>query len=244
LGLGPRRLGPTDPARVRAHDGTSSDELQGLEGARPRPAQDPDLRLAGPLKRDLSAGRSRGPALAEEHQMPRSEARRRPAKSSVLAPFSAPRNPEQRERERERCTGDAGASTYDPVRGAAIPHHVRLKRPHVHSIPHHSFRPGSLSKEPACADAWPREPRPQPDPMFCDRPGHPTLGNQTPHQRNPPRESCQVITATNRPRRQEKALESQTTHREGSPQTKADPQRSVAIAHHTTLHAPAGRRHR
>src|SRR5271168_1995131 len=36
FGAGPRRLGPTDPAREGTRDGASSDELQGLWGARPR----------------------------------------------------------------------------------------------------------------------------------------------------------------------------------------------------------------
>ncbi len=114
-----------------------------------------------------------------ERQMPRLQARREPARSSVLEPFSASEAQllRERERERERCVSDADASNNAPHPSAATPHHVCLKRTHAYPIPRHSIRPGSLSKEPVCAEC--RQQASDPNPILCS-PGNPTWETDAP----------------------------------------------------------------
>jgi hypothetical protein len=85
----------------------------------------------------IRAARTRSTQVAER-RMPRPKARPEPARSSVLAPFSALRSQLQRERERERCTGDAGASTYGALSGHADPHHICPQRTHANTTPIHN----------------------------------------------------------------------------------------------------------
>jgi hypothetical protein len=95
FGKRPRRLGPTTPPREGTRDRATSEALQGLRGALP------SLRTAGTYTR-AHAQSGAAEDRPQTWEKPRPGAWRRPARKSVLAPFSALRNCEQRERERER----------------------------------------------------------------------------------------------------------------------------------------------
>jgi hypothetical protein len=100
-----------------------------------------------------------------------------PAERSVRAPKPAPTlgfSPKnqglERERERERCVGDADASTYGPTLGRNRPHHVCLKRLHAQLHPLHRFDPVPLQRNPLALKARPRAPDPNPILCFASAP--------------------------------------------------------------------------
>jgi hypothetical protein len=106
-------------------------------------------------------------AKTGEREKPRSRARRLPTRRLWRAPKPAPTlgfSPKnqglERERERERCVGDADASTYGPTLGRNHPHHICPQRTHANNNPFIALTRPLSQESPFALKAGYRSPTP------------------------------------------------------------------------------------